>query len=268
MPVRREMLAVLFVCVAFAVVLGYEVLSSLPLQFPGQPTGGCLEANQSQCPACPTVQPQSVTKKIDLRLPAVDRQKRGAFANLTVEMSPGVGKLFVRMDSDNPLVNPETQNSLRTAMEAARQATGASLSNKNFYYSIAAASDVVGGKSAGAAMAVATMALLKGGELRPDAVITGTIDENGTIGQVGEILAKAEAVKEAGYSLFLVPEGEGMVQKQFEQCEKTQQTVEGGVAIREVCHTNTNLVNVSYEVGIRVAEVKNLLDAYLLMKKA
>ncbi len=262
------MLVVLVVCVAFALVLGYELISSIPAPRVQQGAGptGCPEASPVACPACPTIQPLAA-KRVDLRLPAVDRQKRGAFANLSVEVGNGDGRVFVRMDAENPLINPETQNSLRTAIHVARQVTGIGLEDKNLYYSIAAPSDVVGGKSAGAAVAVATIAVLRGEQLRSDAVITGTIEANGSIGQVGEILAKAVAAKEAGYLLFLVPVGEGTVWKQVEKCEKTQQTIEGGVVIREVCRITSEAVNVSQEVGIQIIEVGDVSKAYALMKK-
>jgi len=268
---RRELLVVLAVCVAFALVLGYELISSI--SFPpavslvaANATPPCPTLGAVACPACPTAVPETV-QKMELRLPAVDRQKQGALANLTVESVAGNGRVFVRMDSNSPLMNTETQDSLRRALEAARRASGMNAGDRNLFYSISAPSDVVGGKSAGAAMAIATMALLRGEELRGDAVITGTIEENGGIGQVGEIVAKARAVKAAGYSLFLVPSGEATESKSVEKCDKTRETIEGGVVIREVCRTVEEAVNVSTETGIQVAEVKNLADAYQLMKK-
>jgi predicted S18 family serine protease len=44
-----------------------------------------------------------------------------------------------------------------------------------------------------------------------DAIITGTIESDGTIGEVGGIIEKAKAVADAGYKRFLVPKGQSKV---------------------------------------------------------
>ena len=270
---RRIMLLVLAISVAFALVLGYELISSVsPAQPEAAPAAECPSPTPALCPVCQAGGVEigaadAGVMRIELRLPAVDSQKRGSLANLSVESAPGSGRVFVRMDSDNPLMNPETQNSLRTAIDVARRLTADGFADKNIFYSISASSDIVGGKSAGAAMAVATIALMGGNQLRTDAVITGTIEANGSIGQVGEILAKARAVRDAGYSLFLVPLGEATTTQQVEKCEKKQETIEGGAVIQQVCSTTTQPVNITQEAGIMVVEVSDVTQAYALMKK-
>jgi predicted S18 family serine protease len=57
---------------------------------------------------------------------------------------------------------------------------------------------LIGGLSAGAA--------LEGKAVRRDCVLTGTIEEDGSIGQVGEVFDKAVAAqKKHNITLFLVP---------------------------------------------------------------
>ena len=66
------------------------------------------------------------------------------------------------------------------------------------------------GPSAGAALTIATIAALKHDSIRSDVVITGTINADGTIGQIGGVLEKAQAAKDIGAKLFLVPVGQGV----------------------------------------------------------
>ena len=47
--------------------------------------------------------------------------------------------------------------------------------------------------------------------------MTGTIDPDGTLGQVGGIAAKAEAAAEKGAAIFIVPDGQTM--DSILQCE-------------------------------------------------
>ena len=75
----------------------------------------------------------------------------------------------------------------------------------------------IDGPSAGAAATIALMAAIENKSVRTDAVITGTIKEDGSIGQVGglyvvkdtegqiHVLGKPAAAHEAGMSLLLVP---------------------------------------------------------------
>ena len=67
---------------------------------------------------------------------------------------------------------------------------------------------LVGGPSAGAALAVATIAAIEQKSVKSDVAITGTIESNGSIGQIGGVLEKADAAGQAGIKLFLVPKGQ------------------------------------------------------------
>lgn len=201
--------------------------------------------------------------RVEIKLPAVDKQGNGALADLIVEASDaggGSGSVFIEVKGDAPLINPDTQTSLRNAIEAARGA-GARVDGKNLYYSISANSDVVGGGSAGAALAVATMAAVEGKKLRSDALVTGGIDASGAITRVGRVLEKARAVKQAGYALFLVPVGEAKQQVPVESCREERS---GNNAFRE-CTTSFEEKDVGVEAGIKVVEVASVSQAFELM---
>ncbi len=74
----------------------------------------------------------------------------------------------------------------------------------------------VGGPSAGLAFALALIDELTPGELTGgrDVAVTGTIDIDGTVGDVGGVVQKTAAVRHAGATLFLVPPGEFAEAKQ------------------------------------------------------
>jgi uncharacterized protein len=243
----------------------------------GYQTGGVISQQKECAEASPQAFPTVIAPQqkcsgetlsdefsVRLKLPAVDRNDQGALADLVVERSAGDGAVFVRFSGNSPLINPDTQTSLRTALEVAQRVSGKSLSGKNLYYSISTSSDVVGGQSAGAAMTVATIAVLKGEALRPDALVTGTIQPDGGIGPVGKVYQKALALKAEGYNLFVVPQGEGKQSVPAESCEEKQ----GSNGPEKECTTTYKTVDIEKETGVHIVEVQNIREAYALMKRA
>jgi uncharacterized protein len=206
---------------------------------------------------------EPAANSISLELPAVDRDGNGAMALLQIQAAKGNGQVFLRMDSQNPVVSTDTQESLRIAIDVVKKIVGSSLQDVNLYYSISSESQAVGGGSAGAAIAVATISLLRQEPLRADSVITGTVQEDGSIGQVGKILAKAQIAKQRGYSIILVPKGEAVQTIAKQQCT----TRKVGPATVEKCSTVFEQVDVARETGMQVIEVSSVQEAYSLMKK-
>ena len=80
----------------------------------------------------------------------------------------------------------------------------------DFPFDVQIASDRIGGPSAGLAFTLEVLDVLTEGELTGGRKVaaTGTMELDGTVGQVGGVAQKAVAVTEAGVELFLVPEGE------------------------------------------------------------
>ncbi len=136
---------------------------------------------------------------------AVDSEGNGVIASVSVTVALGDGSVYYSIE---PKVQVDLQYSAETAVEVAAPVTGVNLGGSDVSFSIEAPAEIVGGPSAGAAMTVITIAAIENRQVRPDAVITGTIREDGGIGLVGEILAKAEAAEEDGMALFLVPDGQ------------------------------------------------------------
>ncbi|MDO8625658.1 MAG: S16 family serine protease, partial [Candidatus Diapherotrites archaeon] len=104
-----------------------------------------------------------------------------------------------------------TQQSAETAKVVAQEYTQTDLSGFDLIYSIQSDSKLVGGPSAGAALTVATIAAIQQKNIRTDAAITGTIEADGSIGPIGGVIEKAQAVAASGKILFLIPKGQGKV---------------------------------------------------------
>jgi len=189
-------------------------------------------------------------------LPAVDEDGRGVVANLTTRVRPGSGLVLVSIN--DVIAGFETQLSARTATKVAANYTGVNISTLDVIYQVKANASVIEGPSAGAAMTLSAMAALQNKTLRSDVTITGTINEDGTIGRVGGISQKANASKEAGAMLFLVPKGQGYEILTYEK-QRTCRMYDGF----EFCTIEyaPRNVSVGQQLGITVVEVANVTEA-------
>ena len=188
-------------------------------------------------------------------LPAVDQEGEGVAASLTVETKNGENRILTNIDK--LIFWIDTQESIQTAKTVAKNITNIETYNIDIIYSIDANNaDVVGGPSAGAALTVATVSVLKQEPLDQSIMITGTIDKNGSIGKVGGIDQKARAAKKLGAELLLVPKSslnETKLQA-VETCE------EGEVLY---CETSYQEIEINYEqeADIKIKEVENIEEA-------
>jgi uncharacterized protein len=215
-------------------------------------------SQESQVPNLVIQEP--VYSKAQINLVAVDQNGNGITTGLVVEAKPGNGETLTNIDK--LLFWTDTQQSIQTAKSVAENVTGISASNYDIIYSIESNATVVGGPSAGAALTIATIAALKNETLRSDVVITGTVNNDGSIGQIGGVLEKAKAAKDVGAKVFLVPLGQGQqtylrpeenctTRGRFQFCETTYKTV---------------TINIGKDAGIPVLEVGNVSEAYKYFK--
>lgn len=188
-------------------------------------------------------------------LPAVDEKGNGVITLLVVEAVPGSGRTLV--DIDNLLFWGDTQHSIRIAKRVAENITGIDVNKYDMVYNIYANASVIGGESAGAALALATISVLENKSLRNDIIITGKINHDGTIGPVQAILPKAKAAKAINATLFLVPllQSREITYETRKHCEKF-----GGI---EICTEEQvpKRINVSEEAGIEILEVGSIQEA-------
>jgi uncharacterized protein len=132
----------------------------------------------------------------------------GEIGKVYVELKEGTGNVLVNTD---PFIEPDTQYSVREAVEVAENFTKTTISNKDIVISFEINGTLIEGPSAGAASTVAIIAALEGKSVRQDVAVTGTIEEGGVIGQVGGVFEKAVAAEKNNMTVFLVPYGQEKV---------------------------------------------------------
>ncbi len=249
------LLIIVFILGAFA---GYSYV-----YFQAPPGGGTVGggAPRMELPAQPASQqsgaftPASIESSATINLVAVDSSGNGVAMPLTVQKRAGYGETLININ--NLVFWFDTQQSIQTARNVAYKIAGFDMDKINLVYIIDANATVVEGPSAGAALAIATIAALKDKPLKPGVMITGTVNSDGTIGQVGGILEKASAAKEIGANLFLVPKGQGT--------ETLLQPVES-CSTRDFftyCTTKyvQNTIDISEKAGLPVKEVSTIEEA-------
>ena len=184
--------------------------------------------------------PSVFAKQGHMKLLAVretDSGYEGGTADLYLELKPGSGRVFLETF---PLTKTDTQMSTRFAKAIACDALEKDCEDTDFFYTINADSAIIAGPSAGASIAVLTVAMLEGIELNENYAITGTINSGGLIGPVGGLNAKVEAAKKAGLKKVFIPAGELIIR---------------------LDNSTVDLKNLSKSLGITIAEISTLSEA-------
>lgn len=132
--------------------------------------------------------------------------EEGALINISVEIQPGKGRVLVQT---TPLMGVVFQDAANTAVFVAEDETGRQLSSSDIIFSINAEDKIPGvdGPSAGALMTLLTISAIENSTLNDSITLTGTIDNEGNIGEIGGVLEKAKAAEAGGKTLFLLPRG-------------------------------------------------------------
>lgn len=190
-----------------------------------------------------------------ISVPAVDNEGNGMSVSLSVESRNGSGRVLTNIDK--LLFWVDTQQSIQIAKQVAENITGVSASSLDIIYMIDTNATLVGGPSAGAALTIATVAVLRGEQPNKSVMITGTINPDSSVGAVGGILEKARAAKNVGVTLFLVPEGQGTETRLMpeEKCTERRNFI--------FCETKYKQmrIDISESAGLQVREVSNIAEA-------
>lgn len=140
----------------------------------------------------------------------VDENDIGHVIPLEVIIKEGKGNLFLNVA--NVLVDESMQSSAQTAIRIAREVTRTSLTDKDVLINIKSPAQerklTISGGSAGGAIAISAIAAMNEKPPLEDVLMTGTIKEDHSIGQIGAPRAKGIAARENGAKLFLVPPGQ------------------------------------------------------------
>lgn len=218
--------------------------------------GACMMLLGSQTQDAPVIRERNITvSSAQINLPAVDQDGNGVVTPLIVQAKAGDGKVLANIEK--LLFWTDTQQSIQIANMVAADITGLNLSRYDLTYTVESDSVLIGGPSAGSALAVATIAALENKNIRTDVMMTGTLDSDGRIGDVGGILEKAEAARDVGVKTFLVPKGQGTetYYRPIESCVER--------ARFQYCTTTykETTIDIGDEVGIEIVEVSNIKDA-------
>lgn len=133
--------------------------------------------------------------------------ERGMEATLTITIEPGTGRVW---SGGDPLVGTATQEAERTAVKVAANYFK-DINKYDYKFDINSSASLVEGPSAGAAMALLLISMLQDKKLPDYVSITGTIEEDGSVGAVGGVFEKAKKAADSGIKIFMVPLGETTV---------------------------------------------------------
>jgi predicted S18 family serine protease len=144
------------------------------------------------------------SKEASMPVPAVVMLGGGELVQLEVEIRQGRGDVYVATD---PLVGIQTQDSAKTAFKVAGKLTGADMSKYDALVrlNVYGGAKSVDGPSGGAAMTLLMLSILENKTLRSDLTATGTIQADGSIGEVGEVGKKTRAAVLSGMRVILIP---------------------------------------------------------------
>ncbi|MBI5388829.1 hypothetical protein HZB01_00440 [Candidatus Woesearchaeota archaeon] len=188
-----------------------------------------------------------------MRLLAVSGEEnalRGMVADLSLEIQPGSGRVFI---DTFPLTKLDTQISIRFAKEVACDFVGVDCSRYDFFYTIRANAPIIGGASAGSAVSALTAAMLKGLPVNDTVAVTGTINSGGIIGPVGGLTEKITAAADDGVKMVIVPSGQMLYTPNLEENRNNSSNVTTN-------ETEINLTMYAQEQGITIIGAESLDD--------
>jgi len=181
----------------------------------------------------------------------------GSGAELFLNLQRGQGRLFMEAYSFTKL---DTQMSTRFAKDIACDYLEKDCSNYDFFYTIKTNSAIIGGPSAGAALAFLTIAKLQNKNIPDDFSITGTINHGGLIGRVGGIEEKVKTAAKLGLKRMFIPKGERYYSEQPTFSMNVSDIGEVTNVIENQTQEKKDLVLMGQELGIEVIEVSTIRD--------
>lgn len=165
----------------------------------------------------------AIIEKASIPIFAVtESEDRAIEAQLTITIVPGTGKTW---SSVGPLVGTSTQHTEKVAVNLAKNYFK-DVNKYDYLFDINSNASVVEGPSAGAAMALLLITMLQDKHLPKYVAITGQISEDGSVGSVGGVFAKAQRAAESGIKLFMIPKGDAYQTYRFPDGIKTVNLVE------------------------------------------
>lgn len=205
--------------------------------------------------------PASAQKIGHITLLAVSETTQvGSTADLYLKVQQGSGGIYI---DTFPLTKLDTQLSTRFAQQIACDFLDKECDNSDFFYTIRSDATIIGGPSAGAALATLTVAMLDDLLINDSVSISGTINVGGLIGPVGSLLGKIAAAKEKGITKVLIPKGSRYEEKPEHSYNEMLQTSNATFYVpnNETNETEIDLYEYGKAIGIEVKEVGTLQEA-------
>ena len=137
-----------------------------------------------------------------IRAPAVLSTNNGVLTTISLNLTGGNG--FVNITGPSK-IGQDTEASAATAAQYASTYAGVQENKYNFTYNIADSSTDVTGPSAGLAFTLLGISALEHLSLPSNFTVTGTINTDGSIGEVGGVYDKIDAAESNGMKFILVP---------------------------------------------------------------
>jgi len=183
---------------------------------------------------------------------------QGIVMKITVEIRDGSGQVLVNTAIPTGV---DFQTSAKTAVMVAQKITNVDLSKKDVIFSISSENNqelqAVDGGSAGGAMTVLLSYDILGKMLNDKVLMTGTIQDDGTIGAIGGVAEKADAAGKYGAKIFLVPQGQATV-----EIQSCSEKIEGVFTYRSCTSQEKPLSPITEkQYGMKVIEVNNIENA-------
>ena len=181
----------------------------------------------------------------------------GVMLNITAEVKPGKGRVLV---DTQPLMGVVFQDAANTAVYVAQNRTRASLAGSDVIFSISAPGQVpsVDGPSAGALMTLLVISAIENKPLREDVTLTGTIDQDGNVGAIGGVVEKAQAAKDSGKALFLLPRANANLLQYTQQARQYR----GFTVIQQIPTSVDAKTYVEGNIGVPVQYVDTIDDVF------
>lgn len=140
---------------------------------------------------------------------AVTQEHVGIVLPVQVDIIPD-GEGVVSIDVKNVQYETGFQEAVRKAVKVASDYTDVSVSDKDIIITVVNDNNnrliTIDGGSAGALITAMIASVLSGEEMNSSVLITGSINSDGTVGNIGGLSEKADAAAEFGADTLLVPE--------------------------------------------------------------
>jgi hypothetical protein len=186
--------------------------------------------------------------------------ENGSMLDISAEVGTGEGRVLVQT---KPLMGVVFQDAANTAVHVASQRTGTNLSGSDVIFSINAPAEVpeVDGPSAGALMTILAISAINHRPLNTTITLTGTIDQTGHIGAIGGVIPKAQAAKDAGKTMLLLPQENSQLTTYVERSVNY-----GGFTARQQVPQNIDAKEyIEKNIGITVNYVGTVADLERIM---